>query len=198
MHLLVLLMAAAPLPVTPLLNPYDMLPAKIGEANLTQIVPSDMLYGSYQAPGQPMLDLIIAKKGVSKGPRCVRGKDGRAERLKIASHPACYSLVASQQKNQRIVEWNVRDFQVDLSLREGADFPAGRRLLEPAANSVAAWIDSLFSAKGPGAKVLQANREGTAYQISMMRETAERIAKAEPARRKSLELQNPGLWYVVH
>jgi hypothetical protein len=198
MHLFVLLMAAAPLPVTALLNPYDMLPAKIGEARLLQIQPSDMLYGSYQAPNGPMLDLIIAKKGISKGPKCVPGKDGQAERLKIGSHPACYSLVKSQQKNQRILEWNVRDFQVDISLREGADFPAGRGVLEPAANSVAAWIDSLFSKSGPGAKAIQANREGIAYQISMMRETAERIAKAEPARRKSLELQKPSQWYIVH
>ena len=197
MHLLFLLMAAAPLPVTALLNPYDMLPANIGEAKLAQIVPSDMLYGSYRSPGGTMLDLIIAKKGVSKGPKCVPGKDGQAERLKIGSHPACYSLVTGQQKNQRILEWNVRDFQVDLSLREGTDFPAGRRQLEPAANSVAAWIDSLFSAKGPGAKAVQANREGIAYQISMMRESAERIAKAEPARRKSLELQKPSQWYIV-
>jgi hypothetical protein len=190
------MVAAAPQPVAAFLNPYDMLPARIGDARLLEIEPSEMLSATYRAAGGPFLDLAIVKKGVSKGPRCISSE--RVARLKIGSHPACYSAASRQEKNQRVLKWNVRDFEVGLSLRDGTDFSEGQRLLTPAAEAASAWIDSLFREGGPDVTALQANREATAYQISFMRGLVDQQVKQEPARRKTLEIQNPSQWYLLH
>jgi hypothetical protein len=194
--LLLSMMATAPRPGTALLIPYDMLPARIGDANLIEIRPSDMLDATYRAAAGPVLDLTIVKERVSKGPRCVAGKGEQVARLEIGSHPACYSAASSRGKDQRILNWRVRDFEVRLSLRDGTDFAEGRRLLTPAAEAAAAWIDSLFREGGPDGNALQANREATAYRISFMRGLVEQEAKQRPERRKSMEIQSPSQWYL--
>jgi hypothetical protein len=195
-RLLPLMLAAPSATRAAPLSPYDMLPAKLHGLRLTSIEPHFMVIGAYGS-GALTIKLIIIKDGGTP-PDCKAGRREHLEKMKIAGHAACFCACYWKLHEQNELTWGYRDYTVTVDIEQPADFEVAKRVLRPAAEEAAAWIESLF--RDGATLALQENRSAIAPVVAAKHAVVAKTYNDEPAvvdvRRQALEIQDPEHWYV--
>jgi hypothetical protein len=187
---------AAPLKLTP----YDMIPAKIGDAVLVEIAPFYNLQAIYQAPGGGRFQLVVSKHGSRDDSKCSASSDERIRLVKVGSHDACYRLRGPDFVDTHDLGWSFRDYGVRFSMKSNAGFEDGLQILTPRAEAAAAWLESFFIGAGPSKQTVEANRAAGASATEARRAKAKWMSTPpftlDKLHKGALEV-DPEQWYVL-